>query len=74
MIAIILIKTKAGRAFKACEAIQKIEGIVNVHVVTGPYDIIAIADSLNVSLQSILTSTHNVRGVERTETCLTISQ
>ena len=73
MISIILIKTEAGQAFKACDTISKIDGIVNVHVVTGPYDIVAIADSEHVSLRSLVAALHNVIGVLRTETCLKVT-
>jgi DNA-binding Lrp family transcriptional regulator len=73
LIAIVLIRTKAGRAFSACERIRKIKGVVNVHVVTGPYDIISIVDSKNVSLRSLVATIHEVNGVIRTETCLKVS-
>jgi len=73
LIAIVLIRTKVGEAFAACEDIRKIKGVVNVHVVTGPYDIISIVDSKNVSLRRIVESIHDVRGVLRTETCLKVS-
>lgn len=73
MIAIVLIRTKAGEAFAACEDIRKVKGVVNVHVVTGPYDIISIVDSKNVSLRRIVETIHDVRGVIRTETCLKVA-
>jgi len=73
MIAVILIKAEAGKAFDACERVREIDGIVNVHVVTGPYDIVAIADSEHTSLRSLVASLHDVKGVLRTETCLKVS-
>lgn len=73
MISIILIKTEVGKAFRASEDLRQVKGIVNVHVVTGPYDIIAIADSEHISLGSLVASIHNIPGVQRTETCLTVS-
>jgi hypothetical protein len=73
MISIILIKTEAGMAFDACEDLRKIKGIVNAHVVTGPYDIVVIADSEHTNLRSLVASVHNVKGILRTETCLKVS-
>ena len=73
MIAIILIKTVVGKAFEASEKIRQIKGVVNVHTVTGPYDVIAIADSEHTSLRSLVASIHNISGVQRTETCLTVT-
>ena len=73
MISIILIKTEAGMAFDTCEDLREIKGIVNAHVVTGPYDIVVIADSEHTSLRSLVASIHNVKGILRTETCLKVS-
>ena len=73
MIAVILIKTEPGRAFTARDAIRQIEGVESTHVVTGPYDIIIVADTKQVSLRSLVTSIHKIRGVTRTETCVSVS-
>jgi hypothetical protein len=73
MIAVILIKAETGKAFEACENVRKIDGIVNVHVVTGPYDIVAIADLEHSNLRSLVASVHDVKGILRTETCLKVS-
>jgi DNA-binding Lrp family transcriptional regulator len=73
LIAVILIKTEAGRAFTAREAIRQIEGVESTHVVTGPYDIITIIDTKQVNLRSLVTSIHKIRGVVRTETCVSVS-
>ena len=73
LIAIVLIRTKVGKAFAACDNIRKIKGVVNVHVVTGPYDIISMVDSKKVSLRRIVEAIHDVHGVLRTETCLKVS-
>ncbi|MHA1388573.1 MAG: Lrp/AsnC ligand binding domain-containing protein [Candidatus Thorarchaeota archaeon] len=73
MIAIVLIKTEAGNAFAACCEICKIDGIDRCHVVTGPYDLIAVVDSTNNSLRSLVASIHDAKGVKRTETCIALS-
>ena len=73
MIAVVLIKTEAGDAFSACTEISKIDGVDRAHVVTGPYDLVAVIDSANVSLRSLIASIHDTRGVLRTETCIALS-
>lgn len=70
----VLINTKAGTAFQACKGLNCIEGIERAHVVTGPYDIIAIvAPQQNISLRCLLASICDVPGVKRTETCIAVS-
>jgi len=73
MIAIVLIQTEAGKAFSACGEIGKIDGIERAHVVTGPYDLIAVADSTNCNLRCLVAAIHEVKGVQRTETCIAVS-
>lgn len=73
MIAVVLIKTEAGNAFSACTEISKIDGVDRAHVVTGPYDLVAVVDSSSVSLRSLIASIHDIRGVLRTETCIALS-
>jgi DNA-binding Lrp family transcriptional regulator len=71
--AVILIKTEAGRAFTAREAIRQIEGVERAHVVTGPYDIITVVDTKQINIRNLVTSIHKIRGVIRTETCVSVS-
>ena len=73
MIAIILIKTEAGKAFSACTDIGKITGVERAHVVTGPYDLVAVVDSSDVSLRSLVAAIHDTKGVERTQTCIAVA-
>jgi len=73
MIAVILIKTEAGKAFSACSEIGKLAGVDRAHVVTGPYDLVAVFDSCEISLRSIVASIHDTEGVERTQTCIAVA-
>jgi DNA-binding Lrp family transcriptional regulator len=73
MIALVLIKTEAGKAFSACNEIGKIDGIERAHVVTGPYDLVAIVNSSQNSLRSLVAAIHDTKGVERTQTCIALS-
>ncbi|MGY5872925.1 MAG: Lrp/AsnC ligand binding domain-containing protein [Candidatus Thorarchaeota archaeon] len=73
MIAIVLINTEAGSAFSACTEIDNINGVERVHVVTGPYDLVAVIDSPVISLRILIASMHEIKGVLRTETCIAVS-
>jgi len=69
----ILIKAKAGKAFEACEELNCIEGVERAHVVTGPYDVIAVVRTQqNNSLRCLLASICDVPGIKRTETCIAL--
>lgn len=72
MIAIVLITTKAGMAFSACSEIGKIDGVEQAHVVTGPYDLVAVIDS-NTNLRSLVAAIHDTDGVQRTQTCIAVT-
>lgn len=68
-----LIQVKAGTASAAFDAIEKIRDIQHVHMVTGPYDIIAYADiPVKAGFRKLVESIHDAPGVERTETCMSI--
>ena len=73
MIAIVLIKTETGSAFSACGEICKIDGIERCHVVTGPYDLVAVLNSQTISLRVVIAAIHDARGVRRTETCIALA-
>lgn len=73
MKAIVLIKTEAGKAFSACEEISKIDGMNMIHVVTGPYDVVAVFDYNTISLRNLVTSIHDTLGVTSTETCIALA-
>ncbi|KXH75907.1 MAG: hypothetical protein AM326_08330 [Candidatus Thorarchaeota archaeon SMTZ-45] len=73
VVVIVLIQVKAGTASAAFEHIGKIKEIQQVHMVTGPYDIIAIADiPVKAGFRRLVENIHDVPGVERTETCMSI--
>jgi DNA-binding Lrp family transcriptional regulator len=73
VVVIVLIKVLAKQASSAVEHIEKIQNIEHVHMVTGPYDIIAYADIPERSgFRKLVESIHDAPGVERTETCMAI--
>ena len=70
----ILIETMVGRTREIADAMDKIEGVTSVDLVTGPYDIIAVVEgeSLNQIGDIITQVIHPIGGVSRTVTCLAI--
>ena len=73
VVVIILVKVAAKQASAALGHIEKIQHVQHVHMVTGPYDIIAYADIPEKSgFRRLVECIHDGPGVERTETCMAI--
>ena len=73
VVVIVLVQVKAGTASAAFDEIMKVKDIQHVHMVTGPYDIIAYADiPVKAGFRRLVESIHDAPGVERTETCMAI--
>jgi len=72
--AYVLIETAVGRAKEVATALEKLEGVKAVDPVTGPYDIIVIAEgeSLNDIGDLVTGKIHPIGGISRTVTCLAI--
>jgi len=73
--AYVLIEAQVGKTKQVVEAIRKIQGVVSVDAVTGPYDAIAImqGETLNGLGELIVAKVHTVAGISRTVTCLVFS-
>ncbi len=71
-IAYVLIKTAAGAESKVFEALLKIDGIEEVNVVYGEFDLIAKinARSMDELRDVVVKRIRGVGGVERTETAI----
>jgi DNA-binding Lrp family transcriptional regulator len=73
VVVIVLIQVKAGTAGAAFAEIEKVKDVQHVHMVTGPYDIIAYADiPVKAGFRKLVENIHDAPGVERTETCMAI--
>ena len=73
VVAIVLIQVKAKTAEDVITAIENIEHVEKVHMVTGPYDVIAYADlPSRGDFRRFVNDIHDVEGVLRTETCVGI--
>ena len=72
--AYVLIEAQVGKTKQVVEAIRKLQGVVSVDAVTGPYDAIAIiqGQTLNDIGELIVSKVHPVAGISRTVTCLAL--
>ena len=72
--AYILIETAVGKTKDVTTALNSLDDIVNVDAVTGPYDIIAIVNSTDLTTVGDLVTSdiHTITGIVRTVTCLSL--
>lgn len=70
---IILIQVKPGASADVCAAAEKLEQVQKAYIVTGPYDVIAIAElPARAGFRRLVDDIHEAPGVTRTETCMSI--
>ena len=69
--AYILIQTDVGKAAEVARAIAQVKGVTLAEDVTGPYDVIVVAEAENVDQlgQLVVAKVQNVDGITRTLTC-----
>ncbi|HEX6238409.1 MAG: Lrp/AsnC ligand binding domain-containing protein [Acidimicrobiia bacterium] len=69
--AYILIQTEVGKAAQVAAEIADINGVVSAEDVTGPYDVIARAESSTVDElgKMVVSRVQMVEGITRTLTC-----
>jgi len=72
--AYLLIETAVGKTRDVANTLNGLPGIATVDVVTGPYDIIAIAEAEDLPTLGNLVSKgmHNVPGIVKTVSCLAV--
>lgn len=74
--AYILIQTEIGDSTsEVAKEIAAIKGVTRADTVTGPYDIIVQADTLDLEdmTKNVLGGIHEIKGIQRTLTCPTLS-
>ena len=73
--AYVLIETVVGKSREVMSSLQGLSGLEALDAVTGPYDIIAVvtAADLNSIGKLVMENVHNVGGILRTVTCLSIT-
>jgi DNA-binding Lrp family transcriptional regulator len=69
--AYVLIQTEVGKASQVTKSIDALEGVTAVDGVTGPYDVIARADAVDLDelAKKVVMPIQEVEGVTRTLTC-----
>jgi DNA-binding Lrp family transcriptional regulator len=73
--AYVLIQTDVGKAADVTRQVRAIEGIVSAEDVTGPYDVIALANSASVDDlgRLVVSQIQRIEGITRTVTCPVIN-
>ena len=74
--AYILIETVVGKTPEVSQALSTLPEMRSVDVVTGPYDIIAIAEASDLPALGNLVSEgmHNITGLVKTVSCLAVGR
>ncbi len=69
--AYVLIQTEVGRAAAVASQIAEVDGIVTADDVTGPYDVIAVAEAGSVDDlgKMVVSRVQMIEGITRTLTC-----
>jgi DNA-binding Lrp family transcriptional regulator len=72
--AYILIQTEVGKAAEVAQEVGSIEGVVSSEDVTGPYDVIARAESETVDElgKMVVSRVQMIDGITRTLTCTVV--
>ena len=74
MKAYVLIKIRAGEVKDVVRQLRKLEGVIEAHMTFGPYDAVAVVDTLDITRLGAITasSIQPIPGVEQTLTCLAV--
>jgi DNA-binding Lrp family transcriptional regulator len=69
--AYILIQTEVGKAADVANEIGDIDGVISADDVTGPYDVIAVAEAKSVDDlgRMVVSRVQLIEGITRTLTC-----
>jgi DNA-binding Lrp family transcriptional regulator len=72
--AYVLIEAAPKKARTACAKIAKLRGVTSAHLITGPYDIIALVEEKDPTAigRLVMTKIQAVDGVGRTITCVVV--
>ncbi len=72
--AYILVTAAIGKVKTVAKDVKKLPDVKDVHVVTGPYDIIAYVDtkSMDTLSRAVVEGIHKIKGVVDTNTAIVI--
>jgi len=69
----VLIQVEKGEPWPIAEEVSKIKGVKTAHIVTGQYDIIALAELNELQdLKDLIKKIHQMEGVQHTQTAVCI--
>lgn len=70
--AFVLIETAVGKNKEVVAALGRLKGVKSVDAVTGPYDVIAVIEGVDLNAIGDLVTgkIHPIAGISRTVTCL----
>ena len=70
---VVLITVEVGTVEKVAKALESVKEVDSILIVTGPYDVIALATiHARQDYRHFVNAIHQIDGVTRTETCLAI--
>jgi DNA-binding Lrp family transcriptional regulator len=74
MKAFVMIKVRAGDVRDVVGHLRKIEGVVEAHMTFGPYDAVAVVDTVDIAKLGRITALEiqPIPGIEQTLTCLAV--
>lgn len=73
IVAFILISTGPGKAWDVSKAASKLKGVKMAYAVTGPFDVIAYAEVIDIdALKDLITKIHDIKGTRRTQTAISV--
>lgn len=74
--AYVLIEALPGKSLELVHAMKAIEGLTNVHLVTGPYDVIAYLEAPDLKSigELVVKKIKNTGFVSRTVTCIVVDE
>ena len=72
--AYIMIKSSTGEESDIFAKLIKISGVKSVHIITGPYDLIAFVETTNLDMlgKTVISKIQNLKGINDTMTCVVI--
>jgi len=72
--AYVLIETVGGRSKEVADALRKVSGVAAADVVTGPYDVILVAQGADANSigRLVLNEVRGLPGISKTLTCLAV--
>jgi len=71
----VLVETAVGKQVEVKDYLKKLKGVDTVDTVTGPYDVIVVADAKNLNDigDLVVNKVHEMPQITRTVTCLSIT-